>query len=391
MKIAFVTTYDAQDINCWSGIPFYMSKAFMDAGVEVEFIGNLKEKSFKLSFMLKSLFYNKILNKKHGIYYHYFEPLVLKYYAKQVYKRMQQSNADIIFSPGAHPIAYLNINKPIVLWTDATFANMVGYYPGYSEYSKLTKNNCDQYEKNVLNRAHLSCFSSDWAANSAVNYYKAERNTIRTVPFGANLDSVRTEEDIIQFDKIKKRDVCELLFVGRGWKRKGADRAIKVADSLNRNGVKTILHLVGVTDIPLKKMPDFVIDHGFLNKATLEGRNKIDQLFRQSHFFILPTRADCTPVVFSEANSFGLPVITCNTGGIPSIISDNINGKMFDENINIEECSEYIKATFQDVERYKKLSLSSFNEYKTKLNWKVSISKMISYMNDILQNNRQLN
>jgi hypothetical protein len=59
MKIAFVTTYNANDINSWSGIPYFMAKSFIDAGVEVEFIGEL-ESLPKASFTsrLKEAFYD---------------------------------------------------------------------------------------------------------------------------------------------------------------------------------------------------------------------------------------------------------------------------------------------------------------------------------------------
>lgn len=385
MKVAFVTINDALDVNSWSGIPFYMAKAFIDAGVEVEFIGDLKKCPVYLSFRLKNIFYNKILKKKCGVYYRYFEPKALKYLASQVSEKMQNSNANIILSPGALPIAYLKTDKPVVLWTDATFVNMIGYYPGYSEYSKETKDNCHQYEKKVLSNSQLSCFSSQWAADSAIEYYKADPQKVKIIPFGANFETVRTIEDILQINKTKQHVVCELLFVGQEWERKGGDIAIKIAEFLNEKGIKTILHLVGIKDIPLKNIPDFVVNYGFLNKATSEGRKKIETLFIQSHFFILPTRADCTPMVFSEANSFGLPVITYNTGGIASVITDDVNGKMFAPNTNIEECAEYIKNIFCNIDQYKKLTLSSYNEYRTRLNWKVSVDQMISHMENILK------
>jgi glycosyltransferase involved in cell wall biosynthesis len=387
VKIAFVTTYDAEDVNSWSGTPYYMSKAFIDAGLEVEFIGSLKNCPLNLAFRFRELLYNKILKKKFGGYYRDIEPRALRYLAKQVNERLQRSEVDIILSPGAWPIAYLEISKPIVLWTDATFANSLGYYPGLTELNRLTKENFHKYERNVLRHASLSCFSSEWAARTAIDYYKADCNRVKVVPFGANLDSTRTINDIIQFSRKKKRDQCELLFVGKEWERKGGDIAIKIADILNKGGLKTILHLVGIKELSLNNLPGFVINHGFLSKAIPEERDKIEELFSQSHFFVLPTRADCTPMVFPEANSFGLPIITFNTGGISSIITDEINGKMFDPAVETGEITEYIKCLFSDIDRYNRLSLTAFNEYETKLNWNTSIAKMIFYFNKILAKN----
>jgi glycosyltransferase involved in cell wall biosynthesis len=386
MKIAFVTTYDAQNVKNWSGTPFYMAKAFMDEGAKVEFIGNLQECPDYFSFKWKNRLYNGILKRKLGTYHRFYEPRNLKYFSQQVERRLEKMDVDIIFSPGAIPIAYLNTNKPIVVWSDATFAGMLGYYSEYSDFSSLTKRNCNLYEENLFKRTRLSCFSSEWAADSAIQYYKADPNKIKVLPYGANLDCDRETNDIMKMNTKKSRDVCELLFIGKDWERKGANTAIKITEALNELGLKSILHLVGINEIPLPVLPGFVVNHGFLNKERAEDRRKIENLFGQSHFFVLPTKADCTPIVFSEANSFGLPVITRNTGGIPSIIINDVNGKMLAKDLDIKKCAEYIKDVFKDFDRYTRLSLSSFNEYKVRLNWKVSVSKMISYMENILSN-----
>lgn len=37
-------------------------------------------------------------------------------------------------------------------------------------------------------------------------------------------------------------------------------------------------------------------------------------------------RADCIPFVFNEANAFGLPMITADTGGVPDMIRIGENG-----------------------------------------------------------------
>ncbi|MGN6530520.1 MAG: glycosyltransferase, partial [Ginsengibacter sp.] len=87
---------------------------------------------------------------------------------------------------------------------------------------------------------------------------------------------------------------------------------------LNEKYVKTELTIVGCSPPERVSLPDFVHVHGFIDKSKKEGKNLINKLYSENHFFILPTIAECTPVVFSEANSFGLPVITTNTGGISS-------------------------------------------------------------------------
>jgi glycosyltransferase involved in cell wall biosynthesis len=367
-----------------------MGKAFLDAGLEVEFIGDLKSLADRnFNVRIKNLIYNRLFKKKLGNYKSFYEPKNLKFVAKQVKERIDKIDGGIIFSPGTIPIAYLNTDKPIAFWTDATFAVMENYYQDFNGLSKRTVKNCHSYERNALRRSSLSIYSSEWAANSAMKDYGTDPKKVKVIPFGSNIDLKTTESDIELNNNKKSRSICKLLFIGQNWERKGGEAAIRVAKYLNENYIKTELTIVGCTPPESKNLPDFVHTLGFVDKSKNEGKNLIHQLYFENHFFILPTTAECTPIVFSEANSFGLPVITTSTGGIPSIIRNDVNGRMFGNEIDIPVCAKYIYEIFDDYERYKKFSLASFNECMTRLNWHVSISKCISYMQGLEKSNEK--
>lgn len=385
MKIAFVTTYDAEDIGSWSGTAYYMAKSLIEAGVEVEFIGDLKNKPEKsLKSRLRNLLYSRILSKKYGKYQSQYEPQNLKFIARQVEERLKNSDVDIVFSPGAIPLAYLETKKPIVLWSDATFAVMQNYYSCFTGLNKRTIKNCHLYEKNVMKRAGLVIFSSEWAANSAIKDYSADPVKVKVMPYGANIECTRTVNDIIEINRKKSRDICKLLFIGQEWERKGGDAAVKIALELNKLGIKTELTILGCTPPASLYLPDFIHVLGFIDKSKSEGENLINNLYSESHFFVLPTIAECTPIVFSEANSFGLPVITTSTGGISSLIRNDINGRMFGTEINIPYCAAYMSEIFNNLERYNEYSLSSFDEYLSRLNWSTSINKCVVYLKELL-------
>src|SRR6185312_16407724 len=384
MKVILVTTYDSRDIRNWSGIPHYMGKAFLDAGLEVEFIGDLKSLAdSNFNVRIKNLIYNRLFKKKLGNYISFYEPKNLKFVANQVKERIDKIDGGIIFSPGTIPIAYLNTDKPIAFWTDATFAVMENYYQDFNGLSKRTVKNCHSYERNALKRSSLSIYSSEWAANSAIKDYCADPDKIKVIPFGSNIDLETTESDIEHNNNKKSKSICRLLFIGQNWERKGGEAAIRVAKYLNESYIKTQLTIVGCTPPENESLPDFVQILGFVDKSKSEGKQLINKLYSENHFFILPTIAECTPIVFSEANSFGLPVITTNTGGISSIIRNDVNGRMFGNEIDIPVCAKYIYEIFTDYDRYKRFSLTSFNECVTRLNWQVAISKCTSFMRSL--------
>ncbi len=89
----------------------------------------------------------------------------------------------------------------------------------------------------------------------------------------------------------------------------------------------------------------------------------------ESDFFLLPSRTEAYGVVFCEANAFGLPVITTNTGGISGVIQEGRNGFMLPLNATGAEYAKLIKNLYEDNERYYQLVQSSRETYEEKLNW----------------------
>ncbi len=236
-----------------------MAKSFIDAGVEVEFIGNLKSLP-KASFYskLKEAFYYRIFKGRLGRYILDYEPEYMRYYASQVQQKLKSSDADIVFSPGAIPIAYLTTNKPVVMWSDATFAVMHNYYDGYADFSYSTVRSCHRYEKNLIKRLSLAIFSSEWAAQSAIKYYGAKEDATKVIPYGANIQLSKSIEDILIFNSKKSRKTCKLLFIGRDWIRKGGPVAVTIAKELNSLNINTELFVVGSNPPESSSLPEFV-------------------------------------------------------------------------------------------------------------------------------------
>ncbi len=372
MKIAYVTTYDARDIKNWSGIGYYMARSLENQSMILEYIGSLTEKyslPLKAKQYLSNYLSNKLLTKR---YLRDRDPLILTNYAQQVATKLSKINSDLVFSPGSIPIAYLECNQPIVFWTDCTFSGLVDFYPEFTNLSKETLQDGDEMEKTALERCRLAIYSSEWAAQTAINNYQVESSKIKVVPFGANIECNRNIDDIKTLVKSRPSNRCKLLFLGVDWQRKRGDIAFKVAKELNQIGLETELTVVGCRPITNEPFSSFIKDLGFISKSTSEGLSKIGKLLAESHFLILPSTADCSPIVFCEANAFGVPCLTTDVGGIPTVIKDNLNGKTFAKEASIIDYCTYISNLFSDYSEYEKLALSSFNEYQSRLNWTVA-------------------
>jgi glycosyltransferase involved in cell wall biosynthesis len=372
MKISYVTTYDARNIKSWSGTAHHMARSLIEQSIELNYIGSLKEKYsllLKTKQHISNYLSKKSLAKK---YLRDRDPIILKSYARQVSSKLSHLDSDIVFSPGTIPIAYLECQQPIVFWTDVTFRGLVDFYPEFTNLSPETIRNGDAMEKSALERCRLAIYSSDWAAETAVKYYGIEASKVKVIPFGANTECNRNFDDIKAIVCSRPANTCRLLFLGVNWYRKGGNIAFKVAQELNNMGLNTELTVVGCQPIIKDPFPNFVKPLGFIKKSSSEGLRTINKLLAESHFLILPSVADCSPIVFCEANSFGVPCLSTDVGGIPTIIKDDLNGKIFTRGTGISEYCAYIYSLFSEYSLYKDLALSSFNEYQSRLNWSIA-------------------
>ncbi|TAL67073.1 MAG: glycosyltransferase [Bacteroidetes bacterium] len=379
MKIGYTTYFDAKDIGAWSGTIYHIGKNFEKQGFEVEYIDKLKKFSHYL-FRYKSLYY-KLINKQ---YHRIREPFINKNIARQIEKKIKIINPDIIFSADALPVSCLECKQPIVFWSDATFAGMLNFYYCYFNLNKKTIENGMMLEQSAYDRAKLILFSSDWAAQTAIDNFKVDKNKIHVVPFGANIETEFTYEEMKSIILSRNNNIIKILFVGVDWIRKGGDILIQVVRELIKLGFKIELNIIGTNPELREEDYKFTNVHGFLRKWVPEENKKIIDLFKNSHIFIMPTRAEAYGIVFCEANAFGLPVIGPDTGGVPTIIKDGINGYLINHEKPVESIVKLFSSIFSDSKKYTELSLSSFNEYQKRLNWKASILKVRELLNQIV-------
>ena len=191
-KIVFITNSNITDMFSWSITSRTLPLCLEKQGYKIEIIDDL---------FTKNSFFDKVNNKisKH-IYKKNFQferqPYVIRNYAKQINERLKKIDCDLIFSLGTLPVAFLDTKKPIVFWTDANFAGMINYYPGFDNLSSRTIKNGNFVEQSALDKCKLAIYSSEWAAETAIKYYNVDSSKIKVVMQGANLDSERSELEI---------------------------------------------------------------------------------------------------------------------------------------------------------------------------------------------------
>ncbi len=381
MRLAYITKDDSSNLSVWSGTAYYMNRALTGAGITTIPIGNLGEGFHFLTSRAKQLLY-KAFQRRDFDRLRY--PPLVRHLCRRADQALLKVESDAVFViGGSAPFSYLQTTKPVIYWSDFTFAGWGEFIPAYdSNLPAESLRDGNLTEQLFLNKCRLAIFSTKWAADSAVKDYGLDPAKVKVVPFGANLECGRDTSMVKKITASKSFGSCKLLFIGGNWRWKGGDTALKIAEEMNNRGIKTQLDVVGCE--PPGPLPDFVKRHGVLSKKTGEGRKKLDDLYSQAHFLVVPTRAECFGIVFAEASSFGLPSLAPRIGGVPSVILNGKNGQTFPVNAGPEAYCDFITRLMTDPKEYERLALSSFGEYSQRLNWKTSGEKVRDLIKGVL-------
>src|SRR5262249_33699930 len=127
-----------------------------------------------------------------------------------------------------------------------------------------------------------------------------------------------------------------LLFVGRLESRKGIDVLLDAIPDVLAQFPDAVLDIVGDDTIP--KPDGTTSKHEFLKRdlaalvrarITFHGRveeHELREFYRDCDIFVAPSRYESFGLVFLEALMFGKPVIGCDAGGGPEVVTDGETG-----------------------------------------------------------------
>jgi glycosyltransferase involved in cell wall biosynthesis len=298
-------------------------------------------------------------------------------------REIDRQPADVVFGTFGDLLAHTPTTLPMVVWTDGTFRRMLDFYPDYQNLCAESRRDGLAMDEALLRRCRLVIFSSEWAAQSGRDDYGLDPARVRVVPFGANIECERTRTDIEALIARRQGGPCRLLFIGRIWQRKGGEIALEAARKLNESGLPTELTLLGSGPEDTAGLPPWVHALGFVSKSDPAGRRRLDELLAESHFLIVPSRAEAYGIVFCEAASFGLPSVATNVGGIPTIIRDGVTGRTFPLEANGEAYAGFIREMMQNQGAYQTMARAAFAEYETRLNWNVAGKRVMELLRQL--------
>jgi glycosyltransferase involved in cell wall biosynthesis len=364
MRIFFLSTVSPFDCNSWSGITYH---SYHSLALEHELVWSgkpvlnyIERKKLALATVWRRW------RKKHYTDQNVLYAKILSAWAERELARYE---VDVIVVGSGEPeaFAYLRTSIPIIYIADSTFSLKVGYYPWHKGLAKDFLREGELVESLAIGRASHIIYSSAWAANSAVRDHHASWSKLSVVPFGPNLRRVPSEINH------PGTEVLRLLFIGTDWKRKGGDNAIEVYKILKAS---LFCELLIVGSDPVLEPDAGILVIPYLDKNIEGDEQRYQDILASSHFLLLPTQADCTPVVISEAAAFGVPVISYNTGGVSELLNEGITGFCLPEGSEPAKMAYIILEIWGSMQKYRSMKTAIRNDFENRLNWQNWLQKI---------------
>lgn len=170
--------------------------------------------------------------------------------------------------------------------------------------------------------------------NKMIKDVAIDENKINLVFNGVDLNkfNINIDTTIREELGLKEEDIL-ITAVGNLSKGKGILEFLKAGESLLNEDRNLFFIWVGDDahigeDYTLKSLRTN-LNEKKIDKIKLLGyRTDVAQILKGSDIFVLPSHDEAFGIVYIEAMAMGLPVIGCNSGGVPDIIIDEETGFM---------------------------------------------------------------
>jgi glycosyltransferase involved in cell wall biosynthesis len=144
-----------------------------------------------------------------------------------------------------------------------------------------------------------------------------------------------------------------ILYVGVLYRLKGVHFLIEALKKIQSKHPQVKLVIVG--EGPFKKELDDLIARLDVKNVEFTGRLFIEGVVEQMKkctVLVLPSLSEGLGRVLIEAAALGKPLIGSDTGGIPDIVHNGVNGFLFEPG-NVDELAEKLDLIFSDLEKAK--------------------------------------
>lgn len=253
---------------------------------------------------------------------------------KKVMKKAKRENPDAIVYYNGYAKKHLDIlnHTNIVKIMDVSIAHRL-YLKEILE-KEIKRTGIKQIKHDHMSYWEPHMIDSDLEGCKNTNYFlvpsefvkksllanRIKEEQIKLVPYGVNTEQFKPSCP----KRLQKGDKLRLLYVGTIAYRKGIHRLLKVVSAMEN----VDLTLAGSFDAS----SDLVTAYKNASNIHFIGfitRDRLNQIYNDSHVFVLPSFCEGMAMVGLEAMSAGLPIICTTNTGVNDAVIDGENGFVY--------------------------------------------------------------
>jgi len=174
---------------------------------------------------------------------------------------------------------------------------------------------------------------------------------------GIDFEFLYAPLDISKFNNIQQipKKENQIVYIGRDSYEKGIDILKKIENEVNGKVVYC---------------------------TELKWEDAMNHL-KASSIIVIPSRMESIPQVIKEAFYLKVPIIATNVGGIPELITDNVNGILVPPN-SPELLQNAINKLLLDDETSKRLSAAGYEFVMNHLTWEVLLPEYVKFYENLV-------
>ncbi len=353
---------DPYSPSTWSGSSKSLVAALNAAGLLDKAVGLKLPSLQNYGYLAKNFTSNRTVWRKHF----YFDP---------AYRRAltQTARAVPVTSPFCLQIGHMFSlpaafpDKKCISYHDGNLPELLNSDFGMEGVSRKRIDQALRYEEEAAQQMTAVFTFSEYLRESFIRDYRVTAERVFNVGGAVNLSTIPAP------NLAKDYTANRILFIGTEFNRKGGPQLLK-AFAIVRESIATAeLHIVGPHN--LDNLPPGVIFHGHLSKADPVQSAKLEELFRTSTLFVLPSLYEPFGIAPLEAMLYGLPAIVTNAWALRECVTPGVNGDLAEKG-NAEDLAAKITQLLSDPTRLAIMGRQAREIVLTRYTWPAVVQRM---------------
>jgi glycosyltransferase involved in cell wall biosynthesis len=235
--------------------------------------------------------------------------------------------ATLDFFHGFTPWILTRPRRPYIAWSDCTFRDYVTIFHHRAHFRAGDLERIEHAEAAWLTHADRVLFTSNWAAERAVNDYRLDPARVCAVGIFGEVDM--PARDLYADGKA-------FAFISTDFAAKGGGTVLAAFREVRKRHPDATLVVVGDSPPVGAAEPGLTVA-GFLRKEVPEENARFLQILGSARALVNATRSDISPLLVVEAGYFGCPVISSRRFAIPELVDHGRTGLLLDDSSRVED------------------------------------------------------